>query len=51
MKTLSIFMTGAFGTMAVIDLVSGKYQVGILELLVAVHSLSDYFQYAVKEAK
>jgi hypothetical protein len=51
MKGLSIFMFGAFGTMAVIDLFSGEFQVGLLELLVAVHSLSDYFEYKTKELK
>jgi hypothetical protein len=51
MRVLSFVMTVAFGIFAVLSLFQRNYQVGILELLIAVHSLSDYFEYAAKEGK
>ena len=51
MKTLSIFFVGAFGMLALLDLFHGKYYVSVLELIIALHSLSDYYAYKTKEAK
>jgi hypothetical protein len=46
MKTLSIFMVGAFGTCAFIDLFNGHYYVSLLEFIIAVYNLIHF-----KEAK
>jgi hypothetical protein len=41
MRTLNFIITGAWALLTIISCVQGAYYIGLLQLLLAIHTLSD----------